>query len=336
MTTTRIRTVKATLGDYSSLAGWEAGEQGDLPTLDEIRKAECYNFADANDVAFSGWETDSTRYIWVFVPLAERHDGTSRDVGGTGYQISSGSSVGTIRPVEDYVVLEGLNIKNTTIDAAINWTSGTFTASTNSHTLLNCIIQNANTASTKYTLNASISNLIITLENCIVYGGTRSIDCRNATTVTINNCTFWRHTDQIGIIADTELTCKNTYAGKSSGTNEDFWTGGAAPSGNNNASSDTSAATDYTATQTSESGSANFINVTAGSENFGLKSDATIIGDGAAGITTYDILGTTRDVSAPDIGAFEYVAAGGGRTTKNTDAFPLGDRYGMSFGFRTH
>lgn len=30
------------------------------------------------------------------------------------------------------------------------------------------------------------------------------------------------------------------------------------------------------------------------------------------------------------------VVAGGGRTTKNTDAFPLGDRYGMSFGFRTH
>lgn len=75
MAVTVTKTVKSSGGDYSSLSAYEAGEQGNLVTADEVRQAECYAFQDTTQVNFSGWTTDATRYVRVYTPSAERHDG---------------------------------------------------------------------------------------------------------------------------------------------------------------------------------------------------------------------------------------------------------------------
>ena len=77
-----------------------------------------------------------------------------------------------------------------------------------------------------------------------------------------------------------------------------------------------------------------FVNTGAGTENFHLQVTSDCIGAGTdlSGLGyTNDIDGDARDGSTPDIGADEYVVAEEGRTTKNTDAAPLGDSLGMSF-----
>lgn len=66
MPTTITSTVRSAGGDYTSLSAWEAGEQADLPTADEISQAECYDFEDTTAVAIDGWTTDATRYIRVY------------------------------------------------------------------------------------------------------------------------------------------------------------------------------------------------------------------------------------------------------------------------------
>jgi hypothetical protein len=75
MATLRTRTVKPSGGDYTSLVGWEAGEEADIVALDEVRRAECYAMVDTSPVMILGWTVDSTRYPEIFVPTTERHDG---------------------------------------------------------------------------------------------------------------------------------------------------------------------------------------------------------------------------------------------------------------------
>jgi len=109
MTTTVTRTVKSAGGDYSTLLAYEAGEQGDLPTLDEIRQAECYAFLDQGlDPLFDGWTTDATRYIRVFAAAGEQHNGTR----GTGYrrQIRGFGHGVDIR--EDFMRVEGVAVES--------------------------------------------------------------------------------------------------------------------------------------------------------------------------------------------------------------------------------
>ena len=65
MATTHTKTVKSSGGDYTSLSAWEAGRQGDLPTLDYIEVADCSGFEDTTGVEIDGWTTDSTRYIEI-------------------------------------------------------------------------------------------------------------------------------------------------------------------------------------------------------------------------------------------------------------------------------
>lgn len=75
MPTLRTVTVKSSGGDYTSLSAAEAGEQADLVTLDRQLDIACYAMEDTARVLFDGWTTDATRYIRVYTPASERHDG---------------------------------------------------------------------------------------------------------------------------------------------------------------------------------------------------------------------------------------------------------------------
>ena len=87
--------IRASGGDYTSLSAWEAGEQRNLVTADQIETAVCYNdwptgLVDELDI--NGWTTDATRYVRVTVAEGHRHNGAP----GSGFHLrknSSGSSM---------------------------------------------------------------------------------------------------------------------------------------------------------------------------------------------------------------------------------------------------
>lgn len=309
-----VSTIKSAGGDYTTLTAWEAAQ---LAVLVAPAEAECYNFDLTDSLAVSGITTSAINYMRIYTPTAERHDGRSRTVSGTGFRIKRTTSGGiTVSVSVDHLRFEGIEIEctDTVSSVAMTYANGTFTASGNDHRIESCIIHDAMTG-TGFTTNVSKANLIIALRNTVMYGAQRSIDTRNAATVTIENCTFWRSAAQLGVVADTELTCKNTYSGHTGAAAEDFWTGAAPPTGNNNISSDTSQATDYTAGVSSIAGSAVFTSITVGSEDFRLLSGTNALVDAGAtlGSVTTDIIGTARPQGASyDVGAFERITAAGG------------------------
>jgi hypothetical protein len=294
-------------GDYTTLTAWEAAQPG---TLTEVETAECRDFALADNVGFAGSTTTAAFYQRIYVPPAYRHDGRSRAVSGAGFRVSESGSNATLRPANDYMRFEGLEIEQSGTGSALSISA--LSAGSNDVRVEKCIVHDVKTG-TSYTILASVANLNLTLRNNVIYGSQRSIDTRTAASALIENCTFWRHAAQLGVVSDSELTCKNTYSGHTGAAAEDFFTGAAAPSGNNNASSDTSQATDYTAGVSSVAGSAVFTSVTSGSEDFSLLSGTNALVEAGAtlGSVTDDIDGTARPQgSLYDIGAFERAAGG--------------------------
>jgi len=71
----RIRDVGGGANHYATLSAWEAGEQGNLPSLDERRIANCFAFSDTTAVVVAGWTVDATRYPMVTVDPSARHGG---------------------------------------------------------------------------------------------------------------------------------------------------------------------------------------------------------------------------------------------------------------------
>jgi len=65
MPTTVVHTIKSSGGDYSSLSAWEAAQQRNLVTADEIAVAECYGFVDTTLTTISGWTTGVNNYIII-------------------------------------------------------------------------------------------------------------------------------------------------------------------------------------------------------------------------------------------------------------------------------
>jgi len=110
MATEVTHTIRASGGDYTSLSAWEAGEQRDLVSADEIEIAECYNdwpdgLQDAPSI--SGWTTDADHYIKVYTPESERHNGTA----GSGFWLKGDTTyVDSLTISDPYVVAEGLEI----------------------------------------------------------------------------------------------------------------------------------------------------------------------------------------------------------------------------------
>src|SRR3990167_873473 len=109
MATIVTSTIKPSGGDYTSLSAWEAAKQSDIVTADQIQQAECYSMSDTTAVVIDGWTTDATRYIKVYTPISERHDGKWN----TGkYRLDETTGSG-IKNNENYVRIDGIQIKVT-------------------------------------------------------------------------------------------------------------------------------------------------------------------------------------------------------------------------------
>lgn len=114
-TVSAVTTVTTTIkpagqgGDYTTLSAWEAGQQADLPALDEIRvgsiDGDWSAGPDTAAVTIDGWTTDATRYIEIRTTTAARHPGKWD---ATKYVLSQSGAVAPITISESYVKCIGI------------------------------------------------------------------------------------------------------------------------------------------------------------------------------------------------------------------------------------
>jgi hypothetical protein len=307
-----ISTIKASGGDYTSLAAWEAANQADITGLGP-EEAECYDLDDTTSCAIAGWTTTASDYVRVYAVSASRNNGVANESSGTGYR----RTLLTVQ--EDFVRVEGIEIYPASSSSSAFLINTSLSASCDVQ-LTDCLlIWDSGTTTASYLVNVSQSNVVFTMTNCILTGPYRGIDSRNAATVVIDHCVIYgegsTNESNYGTVVDSEATVTNTFSGGHA--TEDFWTGGAAPSGSHNASEDASAATDFTNTQTSLTMSDQF--TSPGSD--GASMDFTLLGTGVldgngTGSLANDIAGSAYP-SPSDIGCHAYAVAGGPDTSGN-------------------
>lgn len=110
MATERLKTVKPSGGDYTSLAAAIAGEAGDLVATDEWLHIECYAMTDEEETNITGYTTDEDCKIVIDTPMSERHQGVWDD---NKYNVSGRIGNGIIKVSQSHVLLEGLQAHST-------------------------------------------------------------------------------------------------------------------------------------------------------------------------------------------------------------------------------
>lgn len=294
-----IATIAPSGGSYTGIVAAEAGEQGDLVTAADgkfLRYTGTWSGADAANVTFGGWTTNSTYFLTWDTDSSNRHTGvwsTSKA------HCSVDASTNHVRMQTDYMVIDGVQIQN----------------------LRNSSLNNA-------VLQERVGNYV---KSCIVRGRTCVSQTVNATCYSSNNLYYAPASGpalERGFFQDagTHYTYNNTsYGGnygflRNTGTTvaKNCLAYGQATAGfsgtfsgasTNNASGDTSAPGGSPQTSISDP----FTN--AAGADFSIASGAAVINNGAdlsadANLAvSVDILAVTRS-STPTIGAFEFVSAG--------------------------
>lgn len=89
-------------GDYTTLSGFESGEQRNLVTADEISVAECQAGLVTGDVCtINGWTTDATRRVVIRPASGHEHGGDKT----AGFRVTHATATsGIIRPFHDVTV----------------------------------------------------------------------------------------------------------------------------------------------------------------------------------------------------------------------------------------
>jgi hypothetical protein len=304
--------------DYLSLNTWEAGEQKDLVTADQIAVAKCRatgGTADTTAVTINGWTTDATRYIKIWTDPTEsyRHNG-KWNTGKYRLDMTTADTQPLMINV-GHVKIDGLQMRSNN-RSQIDWTqvpSGVSSTLWVSNSIMRPNPANEYGAGiTIYSANANYAYIW----NNIIYDNTGTSGkgiLSNSLSVnltmyaynnTIQNCTLGLSRE-----AGTFIAKNNIVKG----------------SGNTNAYVGTFTTSDYNATDGTDTGdggahsriSQTFTFADEANDDFHLASNdagARNYGTDLSGDTylpfSDDIDGQTR--SAPwDIGADEYVAAGG-------------------------
>lgn len=300
---------------YRSLSIWEAARQADLPTGDIIEQCICESShanhtADTTATTIDGWTTDATRYIEIKTSTGARHDGTWNTAK---YRLVLAASGHCILAVENDVRIEGLQLAPYGTATLNRWAFVSTATGSVTYRISKCLITPAagsaqydggikfatgptggsayiwDTVIYGFINNAAAHGIHIEdvdvsayLYNLTISSCGRGV--KNAGTVTLKNCLFNACTvDAIGTITDTycATTNDNTKGLTAAGTGNRF------------------------------SITAHFL----GAADFHLDStftDAIDYGtaDPGSGLFSDDIDGVTRS-GTWDIGADEYVAAGG-------------------------
>lgn len=323
-------------GDYASLNAWESAQQQDLTDGDgDTMTCTCQattSAADTTSCGIIGWVTSATNDITIIAAAGHEAVKGSWDtaryrletsnenalweyVGNVNYenlQVGKSSSNGNYQRIFSLGVSGAANgrlIKNCRLKQAANNSyieDGVTLSDTDcTLTIQNTIIYNAGTdAASDNSLVVIGGGTAVNIYNCTIFGGYYSIK-RGAATVTVKNSIFGN--PAVGTSLNGTITADYNCSEDSAGTNAQAYSG-----------------SDWD-NELIASTTGNFTLLTGGnceSNGIGPSSDASV--------PTPDIDGTTRSGTTCDIGCDE-IAAAGGRTTRNTDAWGLGKNVGMSW-----
>lgn len=315
MATTVTKTIKSSGGDYSSRSAFEAAQQGNLVTADEIRVGECYGFTDTTVFSVDGSTTDATRFM-RFSAASGAEAQMPLDTGGTANLHQTNATGAAITVADNYVQFwdqqfqtiyksgtsHCVQVSNAGNAVEVQFLRCVFsgdsdTSGSNIHYgivhlnqsnvyCINCFGVNMSTAQTTsppFYVNVASANLFCYNCTAIGAGAGRGFWCASGT-MTGKNC-----------LADNNTT--------------DFVNSGTF-TGNNNASGDgTALGTSPRTSQTFTFASGTDFHLASG-DTGALDYGADLSGDGSFPFSD-DFDGVTRS-GTWDIGADEYVAGGGG------------------------
>ena len=297
-----LKTVKPSGGDYTSLEACMHANEQNLVTADKYFDVEIdgsWSSADTTAVVIHNYTTDATRYINIYTTTAARHKG----VWSTSYYILEPASGNAISSTALYITINGLQARASGSVTIINNTGG---ASLN---ISNCIVRGNSSNANGYVIQNFGK-----IWNCIVY----DISTTSGQYGVYNGTAVYSTTVISGwIVMRSVVTVKNCYAGGGSfGT--DYWgITNMTTSASSDATSGSVGLRSIAVSTTADATHAGFTNITGGSEDFHIKVGSPLIdvgtdtsGDAAPLNFTDDIDGVTR-TGTWDIGADEYVAAGG-------------------------
>ena len=298
---------------YNDISDFEAARQQDLRAgqggIEGIATCSVAGGAYTDQVDFDGWTTDATHYINVVCDSSGRNNGYSRenttDGDGTNAQIKRDAADNFIVR-EEYFRCDGLEIMGNNYHQV-----NLFVATTTTDIRFNdCIFLTSGATGTSFIVDAGATNPVSTFTDCLFVGDGWAMEARRWTTMTMDHCGIYT-TGEYGLVASSESTVTNTWA---AGTvdNDNFWTGGT-PSGNNNASKDTSATSRYPTNSINsivEGTEFTSASTTASSFDFTISSGNDLDGGGTNPSGLLDITDTA--FSNPSaIGPWELIAAGG-------------------------
>lgn len=295
MATLRSRTVKSSGGDYSSLSAWEAGEQANIVVADEIRRAVCDPFTDTTAVVVDGWTTDATRYAEV-IPASGAEAGMPWRTSGA-YILAVGGASQALHIYSTYFRLGRIQVDQTGTGPGVRMEA----------TAANQIFADGTYARTASSSSPWQLEGGAICRNCVGKNGfavfrlhTGGGYCDNCTAIAGSSVGFYTTATSSG-------TCRvRNCLGYDSPTG-DFYSDGVALTGSNNASKDATAPGSGSVTSIADP----FVNYASGDYHLAAATSPVNAGTSLSGDFSTDFDGVTRS-GTWDIGADEYVAAGGG------------------------
>ena len=301
-------------GSYTNLAQWEAAQQRDLVSADEIEMAVIegtWNNPDTTALTISGWTTDATRYI-VITNSTSKHDGKRYGSASSAYRLqTTNAAVCTIN--EEFVRIYGLQISVQSATSLLPIFGGDTLDYDNSIIVGDCIISGTSAGASGAGVGFYFSDydVNLTVYNTLCHGltntaGTDGRFVRAIGRTHLYNCTGVANAYDYWF---TDGTAVATNCVSQDSVNDGFH---ASFTGDYNCSDISSDAPGSNSVNGYE---IPFVSETAGSQDFHLSISATsVIGagiDSPTSLYSTDIDGQTR--SDWDIGADEYIAASSGQ-----------------------
>lgn len=305
MATEVVSSIRASGGDYTTLSNWEATEQRNLVTADEIAVAELYNDWTGNGLSnateIAGWTVDSTRYIIVRAAAGNGTQGANRHSG----TVDSGARVTSTGAT---LVSHMANTRIEKIQVTSTGNIALYLYAGNDAVVDSCIARSTFASDSGIGLRTNVASSIVnTLAvNCYSKGFYLNNAAAVASHCTAYNC------DSGFVRGGASAVVKHCLGfGNSTGDFISGWLEGT----DYNASGDASAPGTTNVRNISDP----FVNAASG--NFATAAGAAIIDAGGttgAGVSA-DCIGTARPQNTNyDIGWFEYVAGGGATGTQAT------------------
>lgn len=283
-----------------------------LTTNDEILHLICTQpGADTTRVLWPGsastpFVTDAQRYVFIECQGAAHHRGVQTARTGSGYRLDLSGVDPAIWRYTAYIRTKGLEMTKSDLFGGGILTC-TQSPSDGHYLFEECIWTSSHGTDAGGTgLVGGGGGVVLTLRNCLIVSDQVRNFSATSQHVHISHCGFLSNHDNQNVMIAEGSRAENSWSFGATGGGQDWWTGGTSPSGSHNASSDTTATTDFTDSLASRTPSNELINssLTLSACNAQLAEGSTLIGAGTGNYPT-DIKGAARS-GAPDIGPYDF------------------------------